>query len=250
MAPKNKSLEDMVIALQSQLETVINQLRDTDARFDKLESLFMASQKENAILKNLVVNKDSEILHLKNRINDIEQHNRSCCARIFNIPIDGEENDPQNVMRQLYNKLLLPILQGAVERKRLHSVPSCDQIIQTAHVLPGKDNRPKPIFIRFFHHHIKIMIMQLKKDFAPRSNITPPASANSSSSSPKPRPLLYPIYDDLTRDAFTLMRALNSHRSVQSCWSAGGVIKYRLIDDSIIRRVSSIYASVESIIAE
>ena len=248
MAPKNKSLEDMVVALQSQLETVINQLRDTDARFDKLESLFMASQKENAALKTLVSNKDGEILHLKNRINDIEQHNRSCCARIFNIPIDGEENDPQNVMRQLYTKLLLPILQGAVARKRLHSVPSCDQIIQTAHVLPGKDNRPKPIFVRFFHHHIKIIIMQLKKDFAPRSNVSPPST--NSSSSPKPSPLLYPIYDDLTRDAFMLMRNLNSHRSVQSCWSAGGVIKYRLIDDSIIRRVSSIYASVESIIAE
>jgi hypothetical protein len=38
----------MVSSLQLQLDTVIGQLRDTDARFDKLESLFMASQKENS----------------------------------------------------------------------------------------------------------------------------------------------------------------------------------------------------------
>ena len=93
--------------------------------------------------------------------------------------------------------------------------------------------------------------MQLKKDYAPRSTSPPtPSSTGSSSSSSRPPPMLYPIYDDLTRDAFMLMRALNSHRAVQSCWSAGGIIKYRLVDDTIIRRVSSVYDSVESIIAE
>ena len=126
MAPKStKSLEDMVSSLQLQLDTVIGQLRDTNSRFDKLESLFMAAQKENSQLKEQIKNKDSVIHHMKNRINDIEQHNRACCARVFNIPIDGDDSDPQNVMKQLYVKLLLPVLQGALVKKRIHSVPSC-----------------------------------------------------------------------------------------------------------------------------
>ena len=248
-AKSARSLEETIGAMAAQLDSINSQLRDTNSRFDKLEAMFAASQKENADLKELVKNKDDEILQLKTRVNAVEQHNRSCCVRVFGLSIDGEESDSLSVMSTLYNKLYLPILEGAVHRKRLPSIPPLHQLIQTAHVLPGKDNKPKPILCRFFSSHIKTLIMQLKKDFAPRATSTLAPSPSFSSTNKLP-PLLYPVYDDLTRDAFRLMRAISSHKEVQSCWSVGGSIKFRIIDSAVIKSVRSIYDTVDNIISQ
>lgn len=258
MAPKTKpdrSLEELVGSLTAQLELVSSQLSTTndklqetntrldmqEERFDRLEAMFAASQRENVQLKEQLLTKDSEIRSLKQHINDVEQHNRSYSMRIFNLPLDGDANDPANVMNQVYANVLLPILRGAVTRNRLVSIPDVEQLLETAHILPGKDNKPRPIICRFFNRRLKTLIFQLKKDFAPRS---PPQPASN-----RPGRFLYAIYEDLTRDTLHLMRALNSHEAVQSCWAVGGQLRYRLADsEDTIRRVVSVYDHIDDIL--
>ena len=80
------------------------------------------------------------------------------------------------------------------------------------------------------------LIIQLKKDYAPKSMATTP----SGSSSTKPTPQLYPIFEDMTRDAFQLMQALSSYEQVHSCWCYGGQLRFWLVNSEIIQRVKSI----------
>ena len=254
----SRSLEEMVGALSAQLDNISKQLsvnndqlaaanRRLDEqvdRFVKLEELLATTQHENATLKTKLRNKDDQILELKSRVNAIEQHSRSSCIRIFKLEIDGDEKDPVQVAEQVYRKILAPILQGAVDLKKLRYLPQAEQCIITAHILPSKDGKTKPILVRLVNAHMRSLIIQLKKDYAPKSEVTTPSSSNST----KPPPQLYPIFEDMTCDAFQLMRALASHEQVHSCWCYGGQLRFRLVDSEIIQRVKSIYDPIEKII--
>jgi len=78
-------------------------------------------------------------------------------------------------MRQVYDKALLPILKGAVDRGLLHSVPQCEQLLETAHILPARnDSKPKPVIARFYSRNMRNLMFQLKKDFAPKAGDPPP----------------------------------------------------------------------------
>ena len=256
---KNRSMEEMVGALSAQLDSIGRQLSlnndqlaaanrrldEQAVRFEKLESILAATQCENADLKNKLLNKDSEIVELKSRIKAVEQHSRASCLRIFKLELDGDENDPIQVAEQVYNKVLVPILQGAVDNMRLRYLPTVEQCITTAHILPNKDNKIKPILVRLVNPHMRTLVMQLKKEFAPKA--TPSTDPNSPSNS-KPPPQKYSIFEDMTRDAFQLMRSLSSDARIHSCWCSGGQLRFRLLGSEIIQRVKSIYGPVEKII--
>jgi len=58
---------------------------------------------------------------------------------------------------------------GAVERKIITTVPTTvDQILELAHVLPGKAGHPKPVIMRFLNRNTKDMVFKLKKFYSPR----------------------------------------------------------------------------------
>ena len=263
---KTRSLEEMVGSLSAQLDVIGKQLTANNdqlaaankrldeqaARFEKLEAILAATRDENADLKTKLLNRDCEILELKTRINNVEQHSRSSCIRIFKLQIDGDEKDPIVVAQEVYHKLLGPIFQGAVEMKRFRYLPTADQCIVTAHILPGKDNKIKPILVRLVSGHIRTLIMQLKKDFAPKAPLLKSAASKApapgAAGSPRPPPQLYSVFEDMTKDAFQLMRALSSHERVHSCWCSGGQLRFRLVDNENIMKVQSIYDSIEKII--
>jgi hypothetical protein len=58
----------------------------------------------------------------------------------------------------------------------------------------------------------------------------------------------YPFHDDLTKDSFVKMKQLQGDPRVQSCWSAGGALRYKLTDCNVIRRVPSVYLSNDEIL--
>jgi hypothetical protein len=236
-----RSLEENVGAIAAQLEIIMEKLQLQESRFDKLETLLTQSKKENEELREQLRNKDEEILDLRHKVNDVEQHNRSYNIRIFNLPLDGDTHDTRNVMRQVFNKVLSPILQGAVEKGRLHSLPGVEFLLETAHILPGKPSKPNPIICRFFNRYHRTLLMQHKKEYAPRMHSTATGTG-------KPPAYQYPIYEDITSDTFRTMRAISSHPEVSSCWAAGGVLRFRLKNSDSVHRVKSVYEPVEKIV--
>jgi hypothetical protein len=205
----------MVGAMSAQFSDILDQLHkvnqrldNQDERFSALETMLSASQKENVLLKEQVLNKDHEIKQLKTKINNVEMHQRSFNIRIFNVFLDGDVNDTRNVANEVYDKILRPVLEGAVSKGRLSSVPAVEQLLETAHILPGKEGKPKPIICRFYNRFHRMLVLQHKKEFAPHGQ-----SKNAACGPP----LLYPIYEDVTKDIFMLMRALSNNNLVDSC---------------------------------
>lgn len=234
-------------ALISQLQELTKQMSGFTARFDKLEEILGALKIENRDLKATIADRDQEIFALRDRLNGLEQYGRNWSIRILDLPIpDSEARDPKKVMQIAYNKVLLPIFQGALSRKEIPAIPKVEEILETAHILPAKPNSTPAIIARFYSRNIRSMVFRLKKEFAPRH----PAEAGRPvrGSIQRPGKFLHPIYEDLTRPTFFKMRALASHELVESCWSVNGIIKYKMKNNSEIRKVKSIFASIEEII--
>ena len=248
MPPKNKSVDELVLAMSAQLTELSDQFKtfttkqeEFDGSISELKKLLKTTQEENVALKEKVKNQASEILELKTRINIVEQHNRSDCLRVLNVPIPGDNSDPVTVAHAVYKTALLPILEGAVAKGRLDSVPSCSALIKTAHILPSK-SEIKPIYLRLHLPHIKLMLLQLKKEFGPRAPLQRSGSATG--------PLRFPIYEDMTRDFFRAMRALSTDDRVNACWFAGGSLRVKLEGSDSVKRTSAVFSTVDEIIAE
>ena len=219
-------------------------------RFDKLEKILADTKAENTSLKVDLKDKDSEICSLKHKLNEVEQYQRSWSIRVLNIPIpEDEASDNTKVMAHLFTKVLEPILKGAVERELLTSVPPVEKLLETTHILPSKSDKCPPIIARFYTRNIRSLIFQLKKDFAPR---LPPQKQQPRVAQPSTKVSLgkfaFPIYEDLTRANFSMMRELSDHEDVLSCWSVAGSLRFRLKNETVVRKVKSVFDSVESIL--
>ena len=219
-------------------------------RFDKLEKILADTKAENTSLKVDLKDKDSEICSLKHKLNEVEQYQRSWSIRVLNIPIpEDEASDNTKVMAHLFTKVLVPILKGAMERELLTSVPPVEKLLETAHILPSKSEKCPPIIARFYTRNIRSLIFQLKKDFAPR---LPPQKQQPRVAQPGTKVSLgkfaFPIYEDLTRANFSMMRELSDHEDVLSCWSVAGSLRFRLKNETVVRKVKSVFDSVESIL--
>jgi hypothetical protein len=215
----------------------LTRLDNIEAKLSKMEDMLAATQAENAELKQKVLVQDKTILELRDKLNNLEQHGRSFSVRINNMSLAGvDERDPPAVIKAVYDTVFLPILQGAVTKQAISQVPRCYEMIEMAHPLPGKTDKPKAIIVRFFNRNIKALLFKFRKEFATKMGDGERAR------------YAYPFHDDLTKDSFIKMKALQSDTRVQSCWSAGGSLRYKLVDSSVIKRVPSVYLTNNEIL--
>jgi len=146
-------------SIMDMLKGMSGQITSLNQKMEKMDSI----ESEVKSLKVLITDLKSENQQLKS------EYNRSWSARALNIPLTSEEEANNYIVAdKVYKLLLLPILQGAVEREILPSVPTVDQLLELAHVLPGKPGQPKPIIMRFLNRNVKDIIFSLKKFYAPR----------------------------------------------------------------------------------
>ena len=244
---KKKSVEDMFAELSAQNSL----LAGVPASSARLESLVLDLKNENQSLRADLAERDKDILALKNHVNSMDQYNRSWSVRIFNLPIpEPDANNNFKVAAYAYDRVLLPILLGAVAEGDISDVPSCMQLLERAHVLPSKGDKTASVICRFMNRDYRALVFKHKRKYQPRDTNQPPTSrrAKNAPASPPGR-YLFPIYEDLTRPTMNKLRALSAHNSVVSAWTTHGVIKYKLKDDSAIYRVANVYDSVEKILS-
>ena len=240
------------------LAKLIEELRiDFTAKFERLEALLETSKndltsakREVATLTKAMEEKEREVSYLKWKANDQEQYARSWSIRILDlaIPAGLDASDPDQVMQTVYDKLLKPILEGAVSKKLLPSLPHYTAILETAHILPSKANQTPPIIARFYSRNIKAMMFRLKKEFAAKQ---PSSQTLQSQPGPQTRQfakLAFPFYEDLTTANFKKMRAIAQDNRVLACWSVAGQLRFRLNGEDRVRKVQDIFATVDSII--
>ena len=126
-----KQLEDIIASLNGKLESMerkLDALEGLPGTVAKLESMVEASYAENNILKVSLEYKEKQIDALELKINSLEQYNRSWSIRVNGLVLTSEEEKcMETVKRKVYNCLLLPILNGAVDNGDLEEVPNSRQ---------------------------------------------------------------------------------------------------------------------------
>ena len=115
-------------------------------------------------------------------------------------------------------------------------MPTCEQVLETAHVLPGPEGKDKPIIARFFNRNIRAIIFRGKKEHAPRLPAEKQATRNSPA---RPGKFMFPIYKDLTSVNYSKLRELNASEKTTACWTTNGLIRFKLVGDETVHRVKS-----------
>ena len=220
------------------------------ASIAKLESLVLDLKKENTALRTELADRDKDILQLKNHVNSMDQYNRSWSIRIFNLPIPAADaSNNFKVAKFVYDNVLLPILIGAVDEGDLTEIPSCQQLLERAHILPSQGGKPVFVICHFIFRDHRSLIFKHKKKYQPREAAQPLSNRKTSKNQPILGRFLYPIHEDLTRPTMNKMRALAAHPDVNSAWTTHGIIRFKCNDDSHVYRVESVFDSVENILS-
>jgi len=219
-------------------------------RMDQLEAALRQARADITSLEKALDEKEKEVTTIKQRANEQEQYMRSWSIRVLDLPIpQGQDpNDNTIVMKHVFNLVLLPILKGAVQRGLLHGIPSHDQILETAHILPCKPGQTPPIIARFYSRNIKALVFRLKRDFSTKVTDPDPTPSQSRSRRQPAKPA-HPFYEDLTTHNFHKMRALANDQRVLACWSVAGQLRFRLNNEERVRRVINIFDSIDNIIS-
>jgi len=254
---KDTAQQDYVT--QSQFDALLGRLSILDTLQAKLESMEQLLKASNAkvitmetkviTLETEVAAKDKIIMELRGKANSLEQYHRKWSIRINDLPLPhADETETKDVMQTVYNKVLLPIFQGAVSSGLLTTIPDCDSVLETAHILPAKSNdRPKPIIARFYSRNIRALVFRLKREYAPTKTI--PSTSNSNRRGDATRKAYrYPVYEDLTRETFSLLQALLKDPRTGPVWTISGNIRFRLQGEDTVRKVISIYDPIEKIL--
>lgn len=187
--------------------------------------------------------KELQLNQVMLKLNSIAQHNRSWSIRVNGVELSNEEEtNSRAVKNKLFDTVLRPILQGAVECGDLDEIPAMEKVLEHAHILPAKDRQSKPIIARFTGREYRALVFKHKKAYAPRE-------ASAGASRERPGRYKYPLFEDLTKVTFGKMRAIASHPRVEACWSSGGQLRFKIKDSTYVHKVRSVLDSVEDIIS-
>ncbi len=245
------TIEDLAKLMTAQYNGISNRLDNFSNRFDSLEAKMEELSEENAELKEAVKERETTISNLSKTVSDLEarlnkmdQYNRSWSVRILNVSLTDNEASNAAAVKQRAYEVFLPILEGAVRDGALPVVPSADQLLEVAHILPGKSGQAKPIICRFCNRNTRSTCFRLKKDYAAR---TPPASASRAGATSEGR-YLYPFYEDLSAANFGLLCDLNGDSRVKVAWSMNGQIRFRLTNSEDVKKVPFGVLDIDSIL--
>jgi hypothetical protein len=257
MPPKKQPAE--VEDMDSTLKSILAQLSSIQKRQDKVDLLgeqltnieesMKSIAAENTIIRQQLTSTQTTLHTVQNTQNNIEQYNRSWSVRIMGLQLSqDEEENPFALVKSVYNRVFLPILTGAMNSNTIPYIPSCEQLLERAHVLPtSKPGEIKPIICRFYNRDFRAVCFRLKKEFAPRLPAQDGVSAGGSKSHKQPR-YAFPFYEDLTATTFKKLKELQADPRVEACWSVNGQLRFRLTGSDQVKKVKHILDPIESIL--
>lgn len=246
-----KTTEDMFSELQIQLAalaTLPASIASLTTRFAALETMVIDLSKENKCLRDELAVRDEEVFALRSQVISMDQHNRGWSVRVANLKIPAADAFNNFKVRDLvYNTVFLPILRGAFEAGDLPAIPASAELLERAHILPVRGDKPASVIARFNNRDIRALVFKHRRDHQTREPVS--ASSRLNTRGPPRGRYLNPFYQDLSKPIFLKMRALSSHADVQSAWTTNGSIRYRLVSEpDNVKRVQNILDPVDKIL--
>jgi predicted nuclease with TOPRIM domain len=146
MGPKKKTVSSLSASdnnsagnMERLQEEMNEKLSDLVKEVRSLATKLKKSKSENESLKQKVQHQADQISELRNNMNDRESHARSWSICAINILVPKEQESDNNIiMKAVYEELVVPILEGAKACGDIATIPARENIIEIAHILPGK----------------------------------------------------------------------------------------------------------------
>ena len=223
--------EEKLLAVLGGLEKKIDQLTtlhiETRVMADNnhkeilgLRTKVTSLEKENKELRK-------ELIDVKEIVNRREQQARELTIRVLGLPVSEEEKKEggRSAIKQVYDRLLKPILTVAKGGGLLESVPQFNTCVEEGYrvgwsVSDAKGKPlPPPIIIKLKSKAIKSALFRCKKDALPESTEAEKRAGA--------RRIL--IVEDLTKPTLTKMKELKEDKRVEKVWTVEGTIKFTLV---------------------
>jgi len=185
-------------AVRTSLEEPIRELKGV------VETLKKQPEAEKAIN----MKQGEEIQSLKLAINDLQQGKRLKYLRVFGVGVTEDEikerGAEEATCKKVYDKVLLPILRGAVSKGLISEVPTIRQTLSCGY-RSGKEmvdaqgrTIPPPLVVKFMSKEIRDAVLRSKKEFIPN-----PSTAEKAGGVRR-----FSLVEDLTRPTHQLFREL------------------------------------------
>jgi hypothetical protein len=235
-------------SLDEKLQFLIQSAVNTQCQFTEMRTLLQNNQVRVAQAESKIVSLEAEVKKLKESVNSSQQQAKLLTVRLLGLsPSDDEINgpDPSVATAKLaYDRILRPILNHAKTNGKISSIPSLSNTITKAFRTSklSSNNSSPPIIIQLASAPLKTAIFSSKRDALP-----PPSAADKANGAKR-----ISLSEDLTADSFQFLKALRDDKRVSRAWSVDGHIRYIAADDNdnVIRRVKSIYDSLDSILSK
>jgi hypothetical protein len=239
--PPNASMEEKIDLILHVLAGVAKKQEIIIKLEEKVSSLESKAAAQEAVISSLT----KEVHSLKEASNDRDQADRGNTLRLFGLPLSKEERDGNKTTAAVaYDRILKPILSAAKTKGSVPSVPQLTSLVTECYRVgkPGspESGSPPPIIIKFANPHHRLAILRAKKENTPS-----PTDAERTAGFKR-----FVLVEDLTPANHKTLKDLNSDERVEKVWSVDGRIRFVLSgDDKSVKRVKSVFDSVESIIS-
>jgi hypothetical protein len=227
-------------AIKAALEEPIRELKGV------VEELKKQLDAEKATTKK----QGEEIITLKLAVNDLQQGKRLKYLRIFGTNITEDEargkGMDEAICRKVYEKLLVPVLRGAVTKGLIAELPSMRQTLACGY-RSGREQTdaqgrtlPPPLVVKFVSKEVRDAVLRSKKEFLPA-----PSAAERAGGIKR-----YSMVEDLTKPTHQLFRELIADERVGAVWTVDGRIRFIRSGDESNRvlKVPSPFTSVEELL--
>ena len=166
----------------------------------------------------------------------------------------GEEEDNsaesgRALLKRVYDTIVKPVLAAARANKQLEALPSLANAVSEVYrvrvgapkqAIPGQPVEPQlppPIIIKFASAHVRMAFLKNKK-----TSLPPPTTAERAAGITK-----YVAVEDLTAPTYKKLREMNDCMDIDKVWSVEGKLRYTLTGDSTVRKVKSVFDSLQVI---
>jgi hypothetical protein len=203
------------------------------------------SQAKVSKLETKVATLEKEVKRLKETSNDREQAAKSRTVRLFGYATSDEEtrttDSGKSFNNKLYDCIIKPCLNAAKTNGDIQSTPQFSTAVEKIYRAGKSANpgRPAPIIITFTSETYRLAVLRNKKSALPA-----PSTSERDAGIRR-----YLVVEDLTPANYTMLKSLQQREEVDKAWTIEGKIPYTMRGNSTVRKVKSVFDSVENILS-
>ena len=150
----------------------------------------------------------------------------------------------------MYDTIVKPVLAAARANKQLEALPSLANAVTEFYCVrvgapeqaiagqPVEPQLPPPLIIKFASAHVRMAFLKNKK-----TSLPPPTAAERAAGITK-----YVAVEDLTAPTYKKLREMLDSDKVDKVWAADGRLRFTVPGNKNIRKVKSVYSSIDDIL--